>query len=100
MHTDDDDDAGLQCHSPATLTELATWPSQSRCSKLITEATKNITMHPLGQLMNTVQIQTTAVHSRHNHVPNKDEEIQGMNITRNTIESYMDIPDCMTAEEN
>ena len=35
--------------------------------------------------------------SRHNHERNRDEEIPGMCIIINTIESCMDIPYCITA---
>ena len=37
--------------------------------------------------------------SRHSHETNRDEEIPGMYTTINAIESWMDIPDCVTAEE-
>ena len=37
--------------------------------------------------------------SRYNHKTNRDEEIPGMKITINAIESCMDIPDCMTTEK-
>ena len=37
--------------------------------------------------------------SRNNHETGRDEEIPGMYITVNAIESFMAIPDCMRAEE-
>ena len=37
--------------------------------------------------------------SRNHHQMNRSEEIPGMNITIDAIESCIDIPDCMTAEE-
>ena len=38
--------------------------------------------------------------SRYNHETNKNEEILGLNITINAIDSCMDIPDCMTTKKN
>ena len=55
------------------------------------------------QYKNPAQIWTTLCIedwlSRDNHEINGDEEIPGMCITINVIESCMHIPDCMTAGE-
>ena len=37
--------------------------------------------------------------SRYSHKTNRDEEIQGINITINAIEACTDIPHCMRTEE-
>ena len=36
---------------------------------------------------------------KHNHVRNRDEEILGMNVPINAIESCMGILECMTVED-
>ena len=69
---------------------------------LIIEIARNIVIHPSIKYKNNVQMWTTALHSRwaiQTQWWHRDEEIAGMCVTINAIESWTDMPDCTTAAE-
>ena len=75
---------------------------QERCCNAVTENTMNSQNTPI-QNQNHIQpgldLFITYWFSRQNHNENKDEEIPGMLLNIDTIQTMTNIPDCMTIQQ-